>query len=78
MNVGQILSAAASVGTEIALDGAEIAAGGTMLVPFEPQVASIAGKPVYLMMYLSTDKQTDGPSPVATTAPVAQPFQPNK
>lgn len=79
MNLGQIVSILAAGGeavTEVTVDAVELEEGGTVLVPIEPQIGTTQGKPVYLVMYLSTTKQQPQlSSPVLT--PPATPIEPN-
>jgi len=47
------------------VDEAELATGQPVALPIEPQIGTTGGKPIYLVVYLSTSKTlVEAPSPV--------------
>lgn len=68
VNVLQILEEVAVVATDVELDATELASGVPVSVPFEPQVGTTNGQPIYLQMTLSTSKNNPAnPSPVTAS-----------
>jgi hypothetical protein len=56
LNVGALLTEAATIAVDVTVDEGELAAGQTVTVPLDVQIGTVSGKPLYLVASLSTTK----------------------
>jgi hypothetical protein len=68
LNIGTIFTEVAELYEDEQVDEAELAPGVPVVLPLEPQVGSVVGKPLYFIGTLSTTKQTSNPSPLTESA----------
>ena len=71
LQLGALIAEAGPITEDIVVDATEIEDGGTVLVPLEPQVGTVQGKPIYLDL-LSLDDQTTGRARIAAAQSFAK------